>query len=79
MHGEMRHKFKHGDMRGMHMHGDMKKGWMMMKFLKKYLTEEDMKELTVKKMDMKILQTEQKLEYLKLIRDKIEKNQIKKE
>ena len=75
----MRHKFKHGDMRGMHMHGDMKKGWMMMKFLKKYLTEEDMKELTVKKMDMKILQTEQKLEYLKLIRDKIEKNPIKKE
>lgn len=75
---EMKHKFRHGDMRGMYMHGDMKKG-MMMKYLKRYLSDEDMKKIAVKKMDMKIVQAEQKLELLNMMRDMIKNSELKKD
>ena len=70
MRDEMKGKHMHGEMRDpRYMHGEMRKGWMMMKFMKKYFTEEDRKKLAAKKLDMRIAQTEQKLEYLNMMRD----------
>ena len=71
MHNEM-DKHMHGE-KGRYMHGEMKKGWLMMKFIKKYLSEEDQEKLAVKKLDMKIARTEQKLEYLNMIREMLNK------
>lgn len=62
---------QHGmENRGMH-EGEMMRKGMMMERLKKILTEDEMKELGVKKLDMKITMLEQKVEYYKWIRDKI--------
>jgi hypothetical protein len=57
-----------GEMRG-HMHHEMRRGMTMQRFIKDYLTEEEQKKLAVKKIEMKIARTEQKLEYLNTIRD----------
>ena len=73
MHEEMKGRHMHGGMKGHHMHSEMKKGRMMMKFVKKYLSEEDQKKLAVKKLDMKIARTQGKLEYLNMIREMLAK------
>jgi hypothetical protein len=56
-----------GEMRG-HMHPGMR-GMRTQRFIKEYLTEEEQKKLAVKKIEMKIASTEQKLEYLNTLRD----------
>jgi hypothetical protein len=60
MHGEGRHMGMYGE--GRHM--GMKKDWMMKKWLE-MMTEEDMKMMAVKRLEMKIAALEQKLEYKK--------------
>jgi cytochrome c553 len=59
----------HEEMKGGYTHGKMKKGWIMKKWMKKYLSEDDMKKIALMKLDMKVARAEQKLEYLKTIRD----------
>ncbi len=54
--------------RGMHEEGGMKKD-MMMEWMMKMMTEDEMKMMAVKKMDMKVMALEQKLEYTKWLRD----------
>jgi hypothetical protein len=57
----------------MKMHGEkhmhMKKDWMMKEWMIKMMTEDEMKMMAVKKLDMKIMMIEQKLEYTKWLRD----------
>jgi uncharacterized small protein (DUF1192 family) len=65
MHGEGKHMGMHGE--GKHM--GMKKDWMMKKWIMKMMTEEEMKMMAVKKLDMKIAALEQKLEYKKWLRN----------
>lgn len=43
--------------------------WMMMKWMMEMMTEDEMKMMVAKKMDMKIMMLEQKLEYNKWLRD----------
>jgi hypothetical protein len=50
--------------KGAHMHRGIKMEW-----IKKFLNEDDMKKLAAKKLDMKIARTEQKLEFLLLMRE----------
>lgn len=64
MHGE-----KHMGMHREGKHMEMKKDWMMKKWLMKMMTEDEMKMMAVKKLDMKIAALEQKLEYKKWLRD----------
>ncbi|MGZ7210316.1 MAG: hypothetical protein ACXVHV_10580 [Methanobacterium sp.] len=60
---------KHMGMYGEDKHMGMKKDWMMKKWLMKLMTEEEMKMMAVKKLDMKIAALEQKLEYHKWLRN----------
>ena len=53
---------------GMHGEGMMNKD-MMMEWMMKMMTEDEMKMMAVKKMDMKVMALEQKLEYTKWLRD----------
>lgn len=69
MKGEMRGQHMHHGMRGGHMHHEMRRGMRMQNVIKEYLTEEDQKKLVLKKIEMKIARTEQKLDYLNTIRD----------
>jgi hypothetical protein len=61
------------DMKGEYMYHGMKGGWMhrgmKMSWMKKFLSEDDMKKLALKKLDMKVARTEQKLEFLLLMRE----------
>ena len=57
----------HGEMSGRH-HQDKTRKWIM-----KFLSEEDQKKLALMKMDMKIARVEQRLEYLKSMREMLEK------
>lgn len=54
-------------------------GVLMMEWLKTMLTEEELKELAVKKLDMKIMILEQKVEYYKWIHDKLKNRSLIKE
>jgi hypothetical protein len=65
----MREEGKHMGMYGEGKHMGMKKDWMIKKWLMKMLTEEEMKMMAVKKLDMKIAALEQKLEYEKWLRN----------
>jgi len=65
----MREEGKHMGMYGEGKHMGMKKDWMMKKWLMKMMTEEEMKMMAVKKLDMKIAALEQKLEYKKWLRN----------
>jgi len=65
MYGEGKHMGMYGE--GKHM--GMKKDWMMKKWLMKMMTEEEMKMMAVKKLDMKINKLEQKLEYTRWLRN----------
>lgn len=56
MHGEMRGKHRH--------HGEMEETQ-----IKKWLSDEDKKKLAMMKLDMKIARVEQRLEYLKAMRE----------
>ena len=51
------------------MHEGMMKKDMMMEWMMKMMTEEEMKMMAVKKLDMKVMALEQKLEYTKWLRD----------
>jgi uncharacterized small protein (DUF1192 family) len=65
MHGEGKHMGMYGEDK----HMGMKKDWMMKKWIMKMMTEEEMKMMAVKKLDMKIAALEQKLEYKKWLRN----------
>ncbi|MGZ7108962.1 MAG: hypothetical protein ACXVHW_08345 [Methanobacterium sp.] len=67
MHEESKHMGMYGE--GKHM--GMKKDWMMKKWIMKMMTEEEMKMMAVKKLDMKIAALEQKLEYQKWLQNLI--------
>ena len=65
MHGEGKHMGMYGEEK----HIGMKKDWMMKKWIMKMMTEEEMKMMAVKKLDMKIAALEQKLEYKRWLRN----------